>query len=59
MIYSILIILTPIKFIKDIYQSKPKLIKANADDENASFMNLDLSMHNDTVSSKIYKNEMI
>ena len=37
-----------------IYSSEFQLNKANASDTDAAFLDLNLSIHNDTVSTKIY-----
>ena len=37
-----------------IYLAEHKLNKANASDNEAAFLDLNLSIHNDTVSTKIY-----
>ena len=37
-----------------IYPAELQLIKANASDTEAAFLDLNLSIHNDTVSTKIY-----
>lgn len=41
-------------FIKDINRPKLTLNKANTDNENASFLDLDLFMNNYSVTTKIY-----
>ena len=37
-----------------IYPAELQLNKANASDNEAAFLDLNLSIHNDTVSTKIY-----
>ena len=42
------------KMVHKIYPAELKLNKANASDTKAAFLDLNLSIHNDTVSTKIY-----
>ena len=53
-IYSIQIIFTFEHMVHRIYPAELQLNKVNASDTAAAFLDLNLSIHNDIVSAKIY-----